>query len=89
MRRRRVRHHEVVAEHEHALVAEAEEVGTGHVLVEGDAVDAVRAQAEPMSAEDLMSALAGHHATDLDRCADDAARAEAIDALVEGYMHGG
>ena len=53
------------------------------------AVDAVRAQAEPMSAEDLMSALAGHHATDLDRCADDAARAEAIDALVEGYMHGG
>jgi len=26
--------------------------------------------------------------TDLARCADDAARAEAIDALVEGYMHG-
>ena len=52
------------------------------------AADAVRAQVEPLSCEDLMSALAGHHATDLDACADDAARAEALDALVEGYLHG-
>ena len=52
------------------------------------ATDAVRAQVEPLSCEDIMSALAGHHATDLDACADDAARAEALDALVEGYLHG-
>lgn len=42
----------------------------------------------PISDDDLASALAGHHSADLDAL-DDAARAEALAALVEGYRHGG
>ena len=47
------------------------------------------ARGSDLSRDEIAADCATYHAADLARCADDAARAEAIDALVEGYLHGG
>lgn len=47
------------------------------------------ARGSDLTRDEIAADCAVYHAADLARCADDAARAEAIDALVEGYMHGG
>ena len=52
------------------------------------AADALGARVSPLSAEDLTNALAGHHSTDLDYCADEDARDEAVASLLEGYLYG-
>ena len=56
---------------------------------EDAAEDAARGHVEPLQRDDLVDVLAVHHVGDLDRCADDEARSDALDALVEGYLHGG
>jgi hypothetical protein len=56
---------------------------------EAEAADRAAGHVGPITDADLASALAGHHADDLDELASDEERAEAIAALVEGYRHGG
>ena len=56
---------------------------------EAEADDRASGHAGPITDADLASALAGHHADDLDALASDEERAEAVAALVEGYRHGG
>ena len=56
---------------------------------EAETADRAADSVGPITDDDLASALAGHHADDLDALADDEERTAAVAALVEGYRHGG
>lgn len=55
---------------------------------EAQAADRAAGHVGPITDADLASALAGHHADDLDALGVEE-RAEAVAALVEGYRRGG